>query len=178
MRISATGRRSNRAAQRGVSLVEILIVLAIIAMVAGLAVASAPPGRSDARKAADKFAAVVDRAAQSVVTSGSVIGLDAQPSGYSFYLYERGAWKLAETTFPKGAFPSDVTVAIETQEPEKRNEPERKKRDDDKKTPNPAIRFAPTGETSPFTAYFQVRAERFAVTLDSAGNVMVSDAQQ
>ena len=64
-----------RSAQRGFSLVEILIVLALAAMVAGVVVINAPPGRSDVRRAAERLAARFDFAAQDAITKGALIGV-------------------------------------------------------------------------------------------------------
>ncbi|MEX0645770.1 MAG: type II secretion system protein, partial [Parvularculaceae bacterium] len=48
---------SARKKQRGVTLLELLVVMAILALVASIAVLSAPPARGAARDEAERFAA-------------------------------------------------------------------------------------------------------------------------
>lgn len=190
MRISAIGRMttdrhiasrlSRRQGQRGFSLVEILIVLALAAMVAGVVVINAPPGRSDVRRAAERLAARLDFAAQDAITKGALIGVRLGEDGYAFYRYDRGEWKEnAEPRLTAENFPADFSVAVTREEPAKKNEPEdtrrRERRDDDEKIIRPDLRFLPTGESTPVTVVFQDRREVWRVTLDGAGHVDVRD---
>ena len=186
MRISATGRmktdrhHSGLKSQRGFSLVEILVVLALAAMVAGIVVINAPPGRSDIRRTAERLAARLDFAAEDAVTEGALIGMRLGETGYSFYRYERGEWK--EDVAPRlnaENFPADFSVAVTREAAAKKNEPEIRRPDDrrreDEKIIRPDLRFLPTGETTPVTVVFKDRRESWRVTLDGSGHVDVSD---
>lgn len=180
MQISATGTLTDRrvdtlraGAQRGVTLVEFLIVLAILAMVTGVVVANAPQGRSEARRAAERFAAALDRAAQMSIAKGVVIGLDPGDDGFRFLTYEKGEWRDAGRDLPKGAYGADVSATVEVREPAKRNEPDERRRDSRSGPASPKVRFWPTGETTAATATFQSGREIFEVNLDEAGNIGV-----
>lgn len=179
MRISATGQATRRGArQRGVTLVELLVVLMIVAMIASVVVLSAPPARSDARLEGDRFAARVDYAASKAVTAGALIGLEAGEGGYRFYDYARGVWTpAADAMLGAETFSAGLAVEVAVFEPARRNEPAdpRRKEED---TPKPNVFFTPTGETTPFSAMFRSRSESVSVALDAAGKVQVSDADE
>ncbi len=180
MQTSAIGRmkistNKVRARQRGISLVELLIVLSILAMVAGVVIINAPPGRSDVREAADRFAVRLDFAAQEAMTKGVLIGMTLEDEGYAFFSYNRGEWTTLENSHVAGEdFPSDYAVTFELKQAAKRNEPAEKKRESEAGI-QPDILFSPTGETTGFSAIFQDRQKVFSVTLDNAGRVEVTD---
>jgi general secretion pathway protein H len=179
MRTLATGQTSRLGArQRGVTLVELLVVLMIIAMIASVVILSAPPARGDARLEGDRFAARVDYAASKAVTAGVLIGLEASDGGYRFYEYARGVWSpAADAKLGAETFSADLAVEMAVSEPAKRNEPaDPRPRDDDDPAPN--VFFAPTGETTPFAAMFRSRSDTIAVALDAAGKVQVSEANE
>ncbi len=160
--------------QRGISLVEILIVLTIIAMVAGIVVMNMPPGRSDLSDVGDRFAARLDFAAQGAITNGALTGMTFSEDGYAFYLYNRGVWSpLEEKNISGEGFAPDYTVTIELSEAAKKNERADPPKDAEKII-RPEIMFYPTGETTAFSVSFQDRRERVRVTLDNAGHVEVT----
>ncbi|MAW81203.1 MAG: type II secretion system protein GspH [Parvularcula sp.] len=168
-------RISRRQAQRGLSLVELLVVMALAAMVAGVVVINAPPGRTDARRAAEALAARLDFAAQDAVTRGAVLGMRLDDEGYAFFRYQRGEWKPETTAQMKAdSFPPEFSVDVSREAPAKRNEPEEKRRETETVI-RPDLRFMPTGETTPVTVMLQDRREIWRVTLDGAGHVEVSN---
>ena len=170
-----TSSANNKAArQRGVSLVEILIVLSIAAMVAGVAIINAPPGRSSARESADQFAARIDFAAQEAMTGGVMLGLKLSDEGYAFYRYSKGNWsELSVEHISGGRFDSDDSVSYEFVQSSKKNEPEEKPAREEASI-QPDIFLFPTGETTPVSVSFSNRNETFRVTLDDAGHVEVT----
>lgn len=180
--ISAIGRMNNREHirknQRGVSLVEILVVLMIAAMVAGVVVMSAPPLRSDARDESERFAARLAMAAEQAVTKGETVGLTIAEDGYRFYRYSRGEWRAFEGSFAdRGAFPPDLAVEFKRDESAEKNMPSETKKETEE-SPQPDIFFSPTGETTPFEVAFQERGLRVSVVLNGAGAVEVkTDAE-
>lgn len=185
MLISATGRMIDASViesrtQRGVTLVEILIVLMIAALVAGVVVLNAPPSRSDAWKTAEKFAAYLDHMAQDAVTTGALTGMRVSDSGYEIYRYHRGAWGMVNTQQQNpGIFPSDFAVEIILEDAAKKNEREmrsreRSAREETSEAPRPNVTFTPTGQTTPLEVVFHDRQESIRVRLDGAGNVELS----
>jgi general secretion pathway protein H len=164
-----------RARQRGVSLVELLIVLSILAMVAGVVIINAPPGRSGTREAADRFAARLDFAAQEAITKGVLIGMTLEEEGYAFFSYNRGEWEVLENKHVTGEdFASDFAVTIELKQAAKKNESAEQKRESEVAI-RPDILFTPTGETTSFSVKFHDRQGAFNITLDDVGRVEVTD---
>lgn len=183
MPTSGTGRRKSsnlhafrRARQRGVTLVELLVVLAIIAMIASVVVLNAPPPVSDVERASEKLAARIDFAATEAITAGVTIGLETSEAGYRFLKFDRGEWReMTGPRFRPHAFPADFAVEFDVKEAAKKNEPEEKRTEkDEEKRPDPAIRFSPTGETTPFAATFKERRGTAIVSLNAVGEVTVS----
>lgn len=165
-------RRGIGKAQRGVSLVEILIVLMIAAMVAGVVMVSAPPLRSASQDESERFAARIAMAAEAAVTRGELIGLKVDEGGYRFYRYDRGEWKSYGGGFESGAFPPDAAVSLKLENAAKKNEQSETKKETEAR-PRPNVMFSPTGETTPFEIAFQERRQTIAVALDGAGKVEV-----
>lgn len=167
-------KASRRARQRGVTLVELLVVLAIIAMVASVVVLNAPPPKSDVQDASEMLAARVDFAAAEAVTAGVTIGLDVTSGGYRFLKYDRGEWtEITDSKFRPYTFPEGFAIEFVVEEAAKKNKKDERSEGDEKR-PEPAIRFSPTGETTPFQAVFRGRRGAAVVALDGVGEVTIS----
>lgn len=162
-----------RTRQRGFSLVEILIVLMIAAMVAGIVVINMPPSRSEALDESERFAARISLAAEQAVTRGELIGLKVAEDGYRFYRYDRGEWKHWDDA-PAGedSFPPDIAIDLTLADAAKKNEDSAPKKETEER-PRPNILFTPTGETTPFEIVFQQKRSIVRVVLDNAGKVEV-----
>ncbi len=178
MLISAIGRKSNRrstcARERGVTLVELLVVLAIIAMIAGVVVLNAPPVQNDARRAGEQLAARLELAAEHAITAGTIIGFEPSDSGYRFLEYDRGGWRtISSKRFSDFSYPAGLAVELTFEEAVRKNEPERRQTKEDDK-PNPRVWFYPTGETTPLSITFRAQRESLKVTLDDAGQAQIS----
>jgi len=165
-------------ASAGYTLVELLIVLAIVALVASVAVLNAPPPANDARREADRFAARLQAASQQAIMSGAVIGLDLSAQDYRFYVYDRGAWSLAdEASLAPGRFPSDVSVLVEIPGQAEGNEARGNDQGGVENSDDgaaPVIFFTPTGETTPLHLRFAARRRFWTLDLDSGGKVSVA----
>lgn len=185
MRILATGRMSEQAntrarAQRGVTLVEILIVLMIAALVAGIVILNAPPGRSDARTTAEKFAAKLDLMTQEAVTTGALIGMEVSEGGFSTYRYQGGEWRpLTSLANSAATFPAEFSVEVAYETAAHKNESKGERRaesrfSEEPETPKPNVTFTPTGQTTPLEVVFRARRESVRVRLNGAGRVELS----
>jgi general secretion pathway protein H len=103
-------RRAPRPSEMGMTLIEMLIVLAIIAVAAGAvtlaigAATRAPSAESEARRLATRLQSAADDA----MLGDSMVAFTAQPSGYGFARHANGAWQafeseaLAAHTLPGG----------------------------------------------------------------------------
>ena len=93
MRISATG------ADRGFTLVELLVVMAIVALAGAAVVLAMPDPRGELRQGAERFAARVSAARDRAVIEGRDQVVWVSPSGYRFERAEswpEGSYATAE----------------------------------------------------------------------------------
>lgn len=163
----------HRLAQKGLTLIELLIVMLIIAMMASVVALNAPPSPGKARTEADRFAVRLNMASEQSVMTGSLIGLELSATGYRFFRYERGEWrKDGLAPLKDGDFPADVVVEYDLPEPARRNE-EAEPDHNDEGAPAPNVFFTPTGETTALDVDFVSRRARMKLSLDHAGGLKV-----
>lgn len=79
--------------QAGYSLVEVMVVLAVIALLAGAAALMLPSGTPAAQRAADRLALDLMRAERAAITSGNFIGLEVTGEGYAFTRFDGETWQ-------------------------------------------------------------------------------------
>jgi general secretion pathway protein H len=100
--------------RRGVTLIETLVVLALIALLASVAVLNAPALRSNAREEAERFAVKASAAQTLALISGAPVRVDFSPTGYGFRTFRDDAW--AEIVDPRSlrrrVFRGDVAVTL------------------------------------------------------------------
>ena len=162
---------SGRGNQRGVTLLELLVVMAILALTASIVILSAPPARGPAKDEAERFAARLVAATEESVMSGKILRLDLSPTEYRFLVFRDGAWKPAsERAFlaPRQVS-GNVLATIEIEDPALANETARASRED----PVRRILLDPIGVAVPFTVDFADRNERWRVERGADGVVMV-----
>ena len=82
--------------QAGYSLVEVMVVLAVVALLAGAAALTLPSGTPAAQRAADRLALDLMRAERAAITSGDFIGLTVTGEGYAFTRFDGEAWQSGE----------------------------------------------------------------------------------
>jgi prepilin-type N-terminal cleavage/methylation domain-containing protein len=143
---------------RGVTLVELLVVMAILAFLAGVVALNGPPLQSAAKREAEIFAARARAAFEQSAIDGAVYAIAVTPAGYRVEKLVNGAWTPAESGRYLSArkIARGVALAVSLADPAARNRDAREKeRGDDE----PArIVLDPIGTTTPFAAEFSDRA--------------------
>ena len=100
---------------RGFSLLEILVVVAIIAMLSGLVVIAAVPSEAaQADKEARRLAALVEAATAEARASGQPIAWTAERTGYAFWQRsEEGEWQRFPSESPYRTRTFSGAIAID-----------------------------------------------------------------
>ena len=171
-----TDRARIRKAQRGVSLVEILVVMLIAAMVSGIVVMSIGMPSGAVKDDSERLAAKLTMASDAAVTTGAVIGLQLSEERYDFYRYDRGEWTPGVDKLSGAAFSPDVAVEISVADAAMKNQQTQKKffkEKEEEASPHPSVIFLPTGETTPLEVAFGKGAASSSVTLNGAGKAEV-----
>lgn len=162
-------RRPSR--RRGVTLIETLVVVGLIALFAAVVVLNAPPPRAGARTEAERFAARLDAAFVAATGSGSPLRLDIDRAGYRFSTYADGKWTAAAGRLAPAAFDRTVAVSVVGGDPATRNDARRG--DGDEKDDSRSVVIDPLGGDAGAFA-FEGGGARWVVTLDALGAVKVA----
>ncbi|MBL8649542.1 MAG: GspH/FimT family pseudopilin [Sphingopyxis sp.] len=110
MRISTVETAKRPALRRnGFTLVELMLVLAIMALAATAVVLTIPGDEQSVRSEADRLAARLAAARDVAVIEGRSVSVNFAPSGYGFERRVRGEWQaLPGRSFRQRNWPSDV----------------------------------------------------------------------
>lgn len=115
MALQTTRRRANR----GLTLMELLVVLVIIAVVAGFAVLATASlgGDTPQERTARRVAALVQLASENAVMEGRQYGLEIKPHTYRFFLYDGTTWQpiTGDPTFRPRQTEDNVTLRLQLQ---------------------------------------------------------------
>lgn len=159
--IWATGRRdilwsaaSGRAPDRaGFTLVELLMVVAILGLAAGAVVLAVPDPRPAVGVEAERFAARLARAREEAVLSNRPVAVEVTLAGYGFSVHEGGGW----SALSEGPFGPEVWQAGTAPEPAEASR----------------VVFDPTGVAEPLALTLVRDGKRVAVVVDGAGEVRI-----
>lgn len=154
MPTSATGARP--AAERGFTLIELMVTLFIIGLMAGAVVLTLPNGEPRLDRDAERFAARLKRAREEAVLTNRSVEVRLDARGYGFRTERRGRWSdLDAAPFTAQAWSEGVRMAV-------------KSADGD-----PRVRFDATGAAGAAQVELARDRYRLVVRVDTAGNVTV-----
>lgn len=169
-------RGLDRSGEAGVSLVEMMVVVAIIAMMASVVTLSVTGRPAAVELEAERLLARFLEARETALVTGTPVGFvpDADAGGYRFVTYRGGSWQdlpdhpaLAPRTLPE-------SVQITMEGPAARSDAGRGEADDNRV---PQLWFDPTGLDLPFAVLLQdarrdvrvVRTGEGELQIDSGG---------
>ena len=142
-------------ARAGFTLVELLMVIAIIGLAAGAVVLSVPDPRPSVAGDAERFAARLVRAREESILTNRPVAVETTPAGYAFMAFDGAAW----SSLDEGPFGPETWTAGTTVEPS-----------------NPPVRvvFDPTGVAEPAVLTLTRERKSRTITVDGAGEVALN----
>ncbi|MCE3289309.1 MAG: gspH [Caulobacter sp.] len=153
-RTSATGSKIPRA---GFTLVELMVVLAVLGLMAAVVVVAIPDGAMTLAAEGERFAARLKRAQEEAVLVNRPVEVATSDDGYAFRVRKAGGWQpLDEGPFEAGTWLPGTRLAVEK---------------DIRR-----VVFDPTGVANPARFALSRSGRTTQVSVDQAGNVRV-DAQ-
>jgi general secretion pathway protein H len=164
-----------RRRQGGVTLIELLVVLAILALIAGAVALNLPPARSDAKREAERFAALLNAASNESIATGLPLRVEITASGYAFSRYEEREWRAIEAPATLGGRSvRGLTMAAAIEDPAMKNEEADEAAIDDSVR---RITLDPIGATAPFAVDFSNQGERWRVVRGADGSIEIENVR-
>ncbi len=139
----------------GFTLVELLMVVAIIGLAAGAVVLSVPDPRPSVAEDAERFAARLSRAREEAILSNRPVAVETTSAGYGFSVFDGAAWSALD----EGPFGPEIWTAGTTVAPS-----------------NPPMRtvFDPTGVADPAALTLTRDRHSRTIAVDGAGEVTLN----
>lgn len=133
--------------QAGVSLIEVLAALAIVALMGAVAVVMLDARRTTLDVSAERLTRALAEARQEALLSGDVIGFSAAPDfrGWAFHEYQDGRWRILtdHPALQAVRLPDGVTLEVRDGAVAQRTA--------DRSQDSPQVWFDPAGFDAPFT---------------------------
>lgn len=148
--------------QRGMTLIEIMVVVFIIGLSAGVVVMTLPPPKSGAAQAAERFSSTLTLAQERAIMTGFPVGLHFTETGYTVLSWTQGRWRpdRRPTVLDRGL---EIDIRSELAWPTGQQPPE----------DWPHIVFDPTGVNSALDFRIRGRAERIDIVVTETGEVQL-----
>jgi general secretion pathway protein H len=144
--------------ERGFSLVEMMVALAILGLLTGAILMTLPPQGPRASDEAEALAARLEHAREAALTANRSVEVTLEADGLGFREQRRGQWvPLAEGPFKPRPWPQGLAVAVESDG-------------------GRAVRFDSTGAAEPATVRLSNGRSTTRVVVDAQGEVQVHDA--
>lgn len=177
------GNKITRERQLGLTLVELLVVIVILALASSVVLLSGPPLRPSVRDDAEAFAARVQAALDEMVTSGRILRVKIDASGYEIEALKDGEWTapVDNRLFRRRAFDKRTTIAPEIDDAANANaralgvEEEADGVDDEENKGEFSAPLDPLGAQVPFVVRFSSADGAFVVAVDEGAKVTVRE---
>ncbi|MEM7328914.1 MAG: GspH/FimT family pseudopilin [Pseudomonadota bacterium] len=146
--------------QAGMTLVEVMTVLFIIGLTAGLVTLTLPERPTEEQASAQAFARVLREAQEHAIMAGQPVGLKLNDRGYAMLQWRRDGWRPQ-----RGAviLPRGMDIQFQTT---------------DRVAPEgwPEIVFDPTGIVQPTSFQLRARGVRIDIMLEESGEVRLVES--
>jgi type II secretion system protein H len=173
-------RTAPRSCQAGVSLVETLAALAIIALVTGVAVVMLRPEDAPEQIEGEALVRALDEARQDALVTGRHVGFAARfdGRGYQFFQFEDGLWRVRtdHPAFDAHRFEDpDLVLTVQSGAIARRDETGLSAGAPD--IPAPEVWFDPTGFDQPFVYELRSALGVRRIARDGQGHLSLVDPE-
>lgn len=167
--------------ERGLTLVELLVVIVILGLASSVVLLNAPPTRPAVRDDAERFAARMQLALDAAIADGGAMRLVIDPEGYSFEQLAGSDWVAVEDipALAKKSFSESVTATPEIEDAANDNARalgvEDREEDDEEDEGAIRVPLDPLGAQTPFTLQFSSRHGAWTVSVSAGAEVSVTE---
>ncbi len=185
---SKIARAHSRTKQRGLTLVELLVVITILALASSVVLLTAPPMRPAAREDAARFAARLQSALDYAVVNASGLRVSIDSAGYQFESEIDGEWRASELpgSLQRQDFDNGTTASVSVEDAANDNLVALGQDSDDvaeaddadvaaQKAGVVSIALDPLAAQTPFVVKFSSRDGAWTVAVDGGAGVKVED---